>query len=311
MSRLLGRQAQEKERRDELLSAYLDGELSAGERARLEARLATDPALRAELEALRRTVALVRDLPTVPVPRNFILPRTMAARARPRPVPTARSRLSRMAPFLTAATAVVSFLFVVVLAGDLLLSGAGGEALKSAPIPMAELPPEEAAPRAASPPSPVGVEVTREVEVEQSEAELPAPIASQPQAMVVTATTEVALSDFTTPTDAGEEARSFAATPSPPVLMAERAIVTPTRAALATEATEVPAPEEIAPAPTTDQTDEPLSTREEESVWMPEGEAADLAAPSPWRALEIALGLTALGLGLVTIRAWRARRRHG
>ncbi|TVQ88786.1 MAG: hypothetical protein EA397_16445 [Deltaproteobacteria bacterium] len=42
------------------LSAYLDDELSPGERRALERRLADDPALRAELAALRDTVALLR-----------------------------------------------------------------------------------------------------------------------------------------------------------------------------------------------------------------------------------------------------------
>ena len=78
------------ERRDELLSAYLDGQLSVAERERLEERLATDAALQAELEALRRTVAWVRELPPAPLPRNFILPPTIEAR--PRPTPAARPR---------------------------------------------------------------------------------------------------------------------------------------------------------------------------------------------------------------------------
>jgi len=142
---LFTRQAGEREQRDELLSAYLDDQLSAGERARLEAQLATDPALRAELDTLRRTVALVRDLPPVPIPRNFILPQTVAAR--PRPVRRARPRRALRAepqakawaaPLLTAATAVVSLVFVVVLAGDLLLSGMGGRAFAPAAAPLME-----------------------------------------------------------------------------------------------------------------------------------------------------------------------------
>jgi len=52
-----------RERMDELLSAYIDGALSPRERARLEARLAQDAALRARLESLQRTVALVRGMP--------------------------------------------------------------------------------------------------------------------------------------------------------------------------------------------------------------------------------------------------------
>ena len=51
----------EKEQRDELLSAYLDGELSPERQVGLKAQLAASPALRADLEALRRTVALVGD----------------------------------------------------------------------------------------------------------------------------------------------------------------------------------------------------------------------------------------------------------
>ncbi|MCX7852132.1 MAG: zf-HC2 domain-containing protein, partial [Caldilineales bacterium] len=43
---------------DELLSAYLDGRLTSAEAARLEARLAADPALRQRLQELRQVVQL-------------------------------------------------------------------------------------------------------------------------------------------------------------------------------------------------------------------------------------------------------------
>ena len=56
-----------------LLSAYLDDELSETERAELDARLAFDAALQAELGALRQTLTLVRSLPEVAVPRNYTL----------------------------------------------------------------------------------------------------------------------------------------------------------------------------------------------------------------------------------------------
>jgi hypothetical protein len=48
---------------DELLSAYLDGELSAEERARVEERLAVDPVARQTLEELRDVSQAVRRLP--------------------------------------------------------------------------------------------------------------------------------------------------------------------------------------------------------------------------------------------------------
>lgn len=61
------------DRNVEQLSAYLDGALSERERATLEARLQAEPALRAELDSLRQTVALVRGLPRLRAPRSFAL----------------------------------------------------------------------------------------------------------------------------------------------------------------------------------------------------------------------------------------------
>lgn len=57
----------------ELLSAYLDSAIPEDERLALEVRLATDSALRRELEALRQTKALLAALPPLKAPRNFIL----------------------------------------------------------------------------------------------------------------------------------------------------------------------------------------------------------------------------------------------
>ena len=168
MGRLFTRQAK-RERRDELLSAYLDGQLSAEEQVRLEARLASDPALQADLETLRHTVALVRGLPPVPVPRNFILPREAATR--PRPAPPSRPRLAWAAPLLTAATAATSLLFVFVLAGNLLLPRMAGNrafAPASAPLPEAE------APQAAIETAPSGQKAATE-ETESAYAGAPTP----------------------------------------------------------------------------------------------------------------------------------------
>jgi hypothetical protein len=165
MARLFRQRATEKERRDELLSAYLDDQLNDEERTGLEAQLAIDPDLRAGLDALRHTVALVHDLPPVPVPRNFILPQTTATR--PQPVRPAPLRRAWAAPFLTATTAVFGLLFAVALAGDLLLSGAGGMA--SAPMPETLMLREAERPPQAAVPAPAGqtvVEVTKIVEKE-------------------------------------------------------------------------------------------------------------------------------------------------
>ncbi len=57
----------------ELLSAYLDDELAAEERAALEQRLEREPALHSELDSLRATTTLLHDLPPMMPPRSFTL----------------------------------------------------------------------------------------------------------------------------------------------------------------------------------------------------------------------------------------------
>jgi hypothetical protein len=57
----------------ELLSAYLDSAIPEDERLALEVRLASDSALRRELEALQQTKTLLAALPPLKSPRNFIL----------------------------------------------------------------------------------------------------------------------------------------------------------------------------------------------------------------------------------------------
>jgi len=61
------------ERDLEVLSNYLDGQLTTGERARLEARLQTELELRTVLEQIRQTRAAVRNLPFLRAPRNYTL----------------------------------------------------------------------------------------------------------------------------------------------------------------------------------------------------------------------------------------------
>ncbi|HOF19238.1 MAG TPA: zf-HC2 domain-containing protein, partial [Phycisphaerae bacterium] len=54
------------------LSAYLDGELGEAQRKRVEAALADDAKLRAELDSLRRTRELLRALPRARAPEGFV-----------------------------------------------------------------------------------------------------------------------------------------------------------------------------------------------------------------------------------------------
>jgi anti-sigma factor RsiW len=66
----------------ELLSAYLDNQLSVAERVSLERRLAQDPELRAELAELRATAAALGALTPLRPPRSFTLDPATARRPR-------------------------------------------------------------------------------------------------------------------------------------------------------------------------------------------------------------------------------------
>jgi hypothetical protein len=96
----------------ELLSAYLDDELSARERAALEARLAAEPALQAELDELRRTVQVLRATPLLTPPRSFVLDPAVYRR---RPPWWLRYGAFRLVGLLGTAAALVLIGFGVLL----------------------------------------------------------------------------------------------------------------------------------------------------------------------------------------------------
>lgn len=105
---------------EESLSAYIDGELLAGEKARVEKHLEECEACSENLATLRQTVALLGELPTVPAPISFAL--------RPAPV---RPRARVTAPawgygLLKGATALAALLLVLLIGGDLTLQFLGG-----------------------------------------------------------------------------------------------------------------------------------------------------------------------------------------
>lgn len=71
----------------ELLSAYIDGQLSSGEQRKLEERLRARPEMQSALEDMRRTRALLRQAPRRRAPRNFTLTPAMVGEQRKRPAP--------------------------------------------------------------------------------------------------------------------------------------------------------------------------------------------------------------------------------
>ena len=86
----------------ELLSAYLDGQLSKADSARLESRLKTDPELRTVYEGLRQSQVVLRKLPARRAPRNFTLTPKMAGIKPPLP---------RAFPVFRLASALAAVLF--------------------------------------------------------------------------------------------------------------------------------------------------------------------------------------------------------
>lgn len=99
----------------ENLSPFLDGQLSAYERRRVERHLRECPDCRADFESLRQTVALLRTLPSVKLPRSFVLPASEGVRQRE----TQRSRVAY--GYLRLATVMATALLVLVISGDALL----------------------------------------------------------------------------------------------------------------------------------------------------------------------------------------------
>ncbi|MBN2147071.1 MAG: zf-HC2 domain-containing protein [Anaerolineales bacterium] len=95
----------------ELISAYLDRQLNARQRARLEARIKSNPELHTTLVDLRKTRLLMHSLPRQKAPRNFALSPAVAG---------AHPRLPVLLPSLRLASALAALMLVVVLAGDFL-----------------------------------------------------------------------------------------------------------------------------------------------------------------------------------------------
>ncbi|MBU0493279.1 MAG: zf-HC2 domain-containing protein [Chloroflexi bacterium] len=102
---------------DDQFSAYLDGQLPAGEQARVDAHLAACPACAAELRGWHATVGLLREMPPAPLPRAFTIPASALHK------PAWRDRLAWGWGYraLQGATAVAAMLLLTLCGWDLLL----------------------------------------------------------------------------------------------------------------------------------------------------------------------------------------------
>ncbi len=116
----------------QLLSEFLDGQLSEREQARLEQRLNKQPELQTALDDMRQMRSVLRAVPRRKVPHNFTLTHAMVAEQQQ------TSRFLRWIPALSLSSALATLILVV----SLLLGGA--PALTGAPQ-VAQAPQQELA----------------------------------------------------------------------------------------------------------------------------------------------------------------------
>ena len=269
----------------ELLSPYLDGEVSPRGRERVEQHLATCEACRQELEELRATVNLVQALPQVAPPRAFTLAEA----------PSRGFRLPALPWGGPLATATAVMLFTLLVLGD--LGGLIGPVSVVPERAVLTVPVEPEAAEAGAP--------TQEGAVEpQEEAE----DVSVPTAAVAAVAEEgvqrrpVSAPQPTSTTAAVQEAELAAPTStSAPQVAKEQPAPTPTVAAVAA----------VEPAPLAT----PSAEEEEAVAVLPlEETSAPSAVPAPGEPLlEVPLllwlqgvvGILAVGLGTL----WLLRRR--
>lgn len=111
----------------ELLSAYIDNQLSVAERVGLEQRLRTEPLLRAELAELRATTELLRELEPVRPPRSFTLDPATAPR---------RVRFFPFAWVMQLGSGLAGMALVLLASVQLLAAPAFSPAMEMAPMTM-------------------------------------------------------------------------------------------------------------------------------------------------------------------------------
>lgn len=132
----------------ELLSAYLDNQLSPKDRAQIESRLKTDSRLQRTLAELRSIKTQLHGLPTVKPLRSFTLkPETLRSRS-----------TFNWIPILNLSTAVAAILFAAVISVDVFRAPLSARQEFAAPM---QAPAPEAAMKAADPQTPITLTPTR------------------------------------------------------------------------------------------------------------------------------------------------------
>lgn len=260
----------------ELLSAYIDDQLSAGERSTLEVRLEREPALREALAELRATVELLHELPVLPPPRSFTID---PASVRPRGFWLVR--------WMWLGSALATLLLAVTLTFNMVRFGQGAASM--APAPAAESM-EQAAPQAEL--------AQEEPEATMAPQATTAPAMPAPEARLSAATPEAGIAEA--PAE-GVEADG-AATPQPFALPEADAGQPPAAGEAMPTEEEGMAAEEAAGDTAATAPDEPERTATEV---LPAAEGGLVLM----QIVPIALALLAIGLAVSAF--WLSRRERG
>ena len=218
----------------DMLSAYLDNQVTPAERVRVEGHLANCVACRGELDGLRQTVALLQALPRVPVPRAFTLSEAQVGIRRSEPRPAWGSVLRGLG-------AVTAIALVAVVAVSLLNRPSWQPAAT-----VARTMPAAASVEPSVQPAAPAAEAPAEA-LAKAPVQAPAPAPVQPTATALPAVKRTTVAaDTTAPTEAAP-----AALAPKPAVSAQGAAPTEAPAAkvVATEAPSLMAAAAAAPAP--------------------------------------------------------------
>ncbi|MFO7624603.1 MAG: hypothetical protein R6V73_09650 [Anaerolineales bacterium] len=261
----------------ELLSAYMDGQLSSSKRVQLESRMQTNPELRAALDELTQTRAMLRSLPRLKAPHSFKLTPEMVGQRQPR----------RLYPFFQFASALSSLMLVLVLLSDFLgfgLSAPLGRMASQAPeVPVAAEVFVESAPES------LAMEMPAEEPIDAAKA-----VPDEQARMVETEELQALLAQgtpFPEPA-AGVEAEAYLAAPAAPQEDAPNLMM---------EATEAPADVSVAGDVLAEMP--PLAQPAPEAEADQASAAVDRASPgfSSIRILQITLALVAVVTAFVAL----------
>ena len=311
----------EHERIEEMLSAYIDGELSTAQKARVDAHLAKCEDCARNLRTMRQTVSLLGQLPTVKAPRSFAI-----REAQVTPRRRAGVRWSWAYSALQGATVLAFLLFVVVSAGDVTLTHFA-PAMGGAPMLAYSAPAEEAPAAQWITPNKRAGQVEETVVVEEvvtaTPAEMPvppaptgtpAPVAAEKTAPTPPVVAYEGTQDTGLPAEAAMAEQTPAATPT---RVAEEATPAPTEEAMVAmaerSAATPPPPAEATPLPTAtsaEVAEVPHEVREDDlnEARMAGGQPPASPARVALWVIEGALLILAVALLAATLWVRRARR---